>query len=143
VWKRHGIRSVINLAPGEEQLGNDVVANSPPAKPTVYCTALPQLVALLSQALLVVGGDTGPLHLAAALGTRVVALFGPTNASRNGPLPRGVVIQNHSSQLPNYQRGDYVRGRSYSPEMLSITVDQVLAAVEQEMSRTSLAHLQR
>jgi hypothetical protein len=53
------------------------------------------------------------------------------------------VIQNHSSQLPNYQRGDYVRGRSYSPEMLSITVDQVLAAVEQEMSRTSLAHLQR
>ena len=143
VWKRHGIRSVINLAPGEEQLGNDVVANSPPAKPTVYCTALPQLVALLSQALLVVGGDTGPLHLAAALGTRVVALFGPTNASRNGPLPRGVVIQNHSSQLANYQRGDYVRGRSYSPEMLSITVDQVLAAVEQEMSSTSLAHLQR
>jgi len=139
--RRFGVRSVINLAPGEEQLGESVVAHSLPAKPMVYCPALPQLVALLSQALLVVGGDTGPLHLAAALGTRVVALFGPTNASRNGPLPRGVVIQNHSSDPPNYQRGDYVRGHSYSPEMLSISVDQVLRAVEKEMSRTSLAPL--
>jgi heptosyltransferase I len=139
MWERHRIRAVINLAPGEEQLGEAVVANSLPARPLVYCPALTELVALLSQALLVVGGDTGPLHLAAAVGTRVVALFGPTNAARNGPLPRGVIIQNHSSQPPNYQRGDYVRGRSYSPEMLSITVDQVLGAVEQEMSRTSVA----
>jgi heptosyltransferase I len=143
VWRRHAIRSVINLAPGEEQLAETVVAHSLAASPIVYCPALPELVALLSQALLVVGGDTGPLHLAAALGTRVVALFGPTNASRNGPLPHGVVIQNHSSNPPNYQRGDYVRGRSYSPEMLSITVDQVLTAAEQEMSRTSVPHQQR
>jgi heptosyltransferase-1 len=142
MWQRNGIRCVINLAPGEEQLGKEVVANSFPAKPIVYCPALPELVALLSQALLVVGADTGPLHLAAALGTKVVALFGSTNASRNGPLPRGVVIQNHSSQPPNYQRGDYIRGRSYSPEMLYISVEQVLAAVEQEISRTSLAPLQ-
>jgi lipopolysaccharide heptosyltransferase I len=141
VWRRHGIRSIINLAPGEEQLGEAVVAHSLSAKPVVYCPELPELVALLSQAIVVVGGDTGPLHLAAALGTRVVALFGSTSASRNGPLPRGTVIQNHSAQPPNYQRGDYVRGRSYSPEMLSITVDQVLQAVEQEISKTSLAHL--
>jgi len=142
IWQRNRIRSVINLAPGEEQLGKEVVANSFPAKPIVYCPALPELVALVSQALLVVGADTGPLHLAAALGARVVALFGSTNASRNGPLPRGVIIQNHSCQPPNYQRGDYIRGSSYSPEMLSITVEQVLTAVEQEISRTSLAPLQ-
>jgi heptosyltransferase I len=139
--RRYGMRSIINVARGEEELGQSVVANSSPAKPMIFCPALPQLVALLSQALLVVGGDTGPLHLAAALGTRVVALFGATNAARNGPLPRGVVIQNHPSDLPNYQRGDYVRGRSYSPEMLSISLDQVLRAVEQEMSKTSLAPL--
>jgi heptosyltransferase I len=139
IWQRHGVRSVINLAPGEGQLGKAVVAYSLAAKPIVYCPALPELVALLSRALVVVGGDTGPLHLAAALGARVVALFGSTNAARNGPLPRGVVIQNSSSLPPNYQRGDYVRGRSYSQEMLSITVDQVLRAVEQELGRTSLA----
>jgi ADP-heptose:LPS heptosyltransferase len=143
MWKRHGMRSVINLAPGEEDLGQAVIANSLQAKPIVYCPALQDLAALLSQALLVVGGDTGPLHLAAALGTRVIALFGPTDASRNGPLPRGLVIQNHSSPPPNYRRGDYVRGRSYSPGMLSITVDQVLAAVETEIRRTSLAHQQK
>ena len=142
IWQRNGIRCVINLAPGEQQLGKEVVASSFPAKPIVYRPALPELVALLSQALLVVGADTGPLHLAAALGTRVIALFGSTNAARNGPLPRGVLIQNYSAQPPNYQRGDYIRGHSYSPEMLSISVEQVLAAVEQEISRTSLAPLQ-
>jgi heptosyltransferase-1 len=141
VWRRHGLRSIINLAPGEKQLAQAVVAHSLPAKPVVYCPELPELVALLSGAMLTVGGDTGPLHLAAALGTKVVALFGATNASRNGPLPRGTVIKNHSAQPPNYQRGNYIRGGSYSPEMLSITTDQVLQAVEQEIGRTSLAHL--
>ena len=141
LWRRHGIRAVINIAPGEEHFGEAVLGNSLPAKPIVYCPALPELVALMSEALLVVGGDTGPLHLAAALGTHVVALFGPTNPARNGPLPRGMVIQNHSAQPPNYQRGDYARGRLF-PEMLSITVDQVLTAVEQEMSRASLAQSQ-
>lgn len=141
IWRRRGIRSVINLAPGEEELGKAVVASSLEAKPIVYCPGLRELVALLSQALVVVGGDTGPLHLAAALGRQVVALFGSTNASRNGPLPRGVVVQNHSAEPPNYRRGDYARGRSYSPEMLSITVDQVFAAVEQAIGKPSLAHL--
>ena len=48
-------------------------------------TDLRQLAFLLQHARLVVGGDTGPLHLAAALGTRVVGLFGPTDPRRNGP----------------------------------------------------------
>jgi len=139
LWRRHDIRSIINLAPGEKHLGEAVVAHSLSAKPIVYCPELPQLVALLSRAMVVVGGDTGPLHLGAALGTKVVALFGATDASRNGPLPRGTVIQNHSAQPANYQRGNYVRGRSYSPEMLSITTDRVLQAVEQEIGRPSFA----
>ena len=143
VWRRHGIRSVINIAPGEEELGEAVVVNALPAQPIVYCPALQELVALMAEALVAVGGDTGPLHLAAALGTRVVALFGPTNPGRNGPLPGGVVIQNHSAEPRNYQRGDYARGRSYSSEMLSISIEQVLTAVEQEIGRASLAHSPR
>ena len=143
VWRRHGIRSVINIAPGEEELGEAVLSNALPAQPVVYCAALPELVALMAEALVAVGGDTGPLHLAAAVGTHVVALFGPTNPGRNGPLPAGVVIQNYSAEPRNYQRGDYERGRAYSSEMLSISVDQVLAAVEQEIARASLAHSPR
>lgn len=49
-------------------------------------TNLRELAALLKSARLVVGGDTGPLHLAAALGTKVVGLYGPTNHRRNGPF---------------------------------------------------------
>jgi len=49
-------------------------------------TDLRQLAAVLRDATLVLGGDTGPLHLAAALGTRVVGLYGPTSVRRNGPF---------------------------------------------------------
>ena len=140
LWRRHGIKVVVNIAPGEEALGQAVLANAAPAAPLVCCVNLPELAALMSEALLVVGGDTGPVHLAAALGTSVIALFGPTNAARNGPLPGGVVIQNHSVELPNYQRGNYTREDSYSSEMRSITVDQVLVALEQEIGRASIAN---
>ena len=143
VWRRYGIRSVINIAPGEEPLGEAVVGNSLPAKPGVHCPALPELVALMSEALLVVGGDTGPLHLAAALGTHVVALFGPTNPRPEWALTgrRGhTELFLAATQLP--ARRLCSRTRLFS-EMLSISVDQVLTAVEQEMARTSLAHSPR
>jgi len=48
-------------------------------------TNLDELLAVLRRASVVVAGDTGPLHLAAALGTPCVGLYGPTSAERNGP----------------------------------------------------------
>lgn len=51
--------------------------------------SLSQLKALLRQARLVVGGDSGPGHVAAALGTSVLSLFGPTDPQRSRPLGRG------------------------------------------------------
>jgi ADP-heptose:LPS heptosyltransferase len=48
-------------------------------------TSLDELMAVLRRASVVVAGDTGPLHLAAALGTPCVGLYGPTSAERNGP----------------------------------------------------------
>jgi heptosyltransferase-1 len=135
--RRDGLRSVVNIAPGEEELSSEVVKaaikweNSP--APPVVSVSIQGLAALLVQARLVIAGDTGPLHLAAALGTRVVALFGATDAERNGPLPRGLVVQNVSGPPPEYIRGDYVRLNTYSEAMLSLSVEQVLAAVEQEI----------
>jgi heptosyltransferase-1 len=129
MWNRHGLRAVVNAGPGEEELADGVVRAAGLAKPFVVQPALPELVAILTQARLVVAADTGPLHLAAALGTHVVGLFGPTDPARNGPLPRGMVVRNVSSEATTYKRG-----REYSPAMLSLTVDQVVAAAEQEMS---------
>jgi len=56
-------------------------------------TTLPQLVALLERAALVIANDSGPMHIAAALGRPLVAIFGPTNSTRTGPyaLPHAVV----------------------------------------------------
>jgi heptosyltransferase-1 len=57
-------------------------------------TDIPELAALLRRAALVVAGDTGPLHLAAAAGAACLGLFGPTDADRNGPYgPRCRALQ--------------------------------------------------
>ena len=130
---RHGIRAVVNIAPGEENVARGIVSAAGRAAPPVVSLPIPALAALLARARLVVAADTGPLHLAAALGTRVVGLFGATDAERNGPLPRGTVVQNASSGPFAYLRGDYVRLDSYSAAMLSLSVEQVLAAVEHEI----------
>ena len=135
--QRDNLRSVVNVAPGEEDLAREIVSAAGVANPPVVSLSIPALAALLAQARLVVAGDTGPLHLAAALGTRVVGLFGATDPERNGPLPRGVVVQNISSQPPDYLRGDYVRLDAYSAAMLSLSVEQVLAVVEQEINITA------
>jgi heptosyltransferase I len=139
LWRLHGLRAVVNIGPGEEDLARSVVRSAGPAKPLVICPSLAELAAFLMDARLVIAADTGPLHLAAALGTRVVALFGATDPARNGPLPHGVVVQNAAFEPPAYMRGDSVRGDynragGYSPAMLSLTVEQVLATVEQEIN---------
>lgn len=72
-------------APGEEHLATAVAAASDGAARTVEAPSLPHLGALLRGARLVMGGDTGPVHLAHALGTPVVCVMGPTDPARHGP----------------------------------------------------------
>ena len=55
-------------------------------------TDLPQLIALLGRARLVVSADSGPMHLAAARERPVVALFGPADPERTGPWGEGHVV---------------------------------------------------
>jgi lipopolysaccharide heptosyltransferase I len=150
LWQRHKIRCIVNAGPGEEELALEVLRTADDANPVAMTAPLLELAALLSHAQLVVAADTGPLHLAAALGARVVALFGPTDEARNGPLPRGRVVRASSAdgagsattgsagqKVVNYARGAYNRGDTFSPEMMNVTVEQVLAAVEEELSAIS------
>jgi heptosyltransferase-1 len=79
---------------------------------------------------LLIGGDTGPLHLAAALKIPVVAIFGPTNPARNGPFgTRAVVLRSASSMT------DHTRHREPEQGLLEITAEQV-AAGARELLRT-------
>jgi heptosyltransferase I len=137
LWRRHGLCAVVNAGPGEGQLAQEVIRAAAPAKVLVLSLPLTELAALLVQAKVVIAADTGPLHLAAALGARNVALFGPTDPARNGPLPRGSVLRTPISTAKGDTRGAYRRGAEYSHEMLTITVAQVLETTEHELAGTS------
>lgn len=77
--QRLGDRALAVWGPGEEERARAIGCRVAPR------TSLRELAQLLRTASLVIGGDTGPLHLADALGTRVIGLYGPTNPRRNGP----------------------------------------------------------
>jgi len=127
-----GLRCVVNLGPGDDDLTAALIGASGDAAPFVYRGNLGELMALLQSAACVVGGDTGPLHLAAALGTPTIALFGPTDPARNGPY-RGDEAQSSEHKdivlrAPGV-RTTHARGSQPHPSMLAISVDQVFDAV--------------
>ena len=115
---------LINAAPGPEAEEADRIAASTGAQ--AVTSTLPQLIALTRRAALAIGGDTGPTHLAAALGRPVVTLFGPTDPQRNGPNFPGanvVVLRHASSQT------DHHRHQRTEVGLANISVDEVEAAV--------------
>jgi heptosyltransferase-1 len=137
-----GLRCVVNYGPGEEDLATAVLAASGDAGPLLYNAALDPLMALLRRATCIVGGDTGPLHLAIALGTPAVALFGPTDPARNGPYRNLCVSQRAAGAVDDTDPGDgdivlrapnsitsHARNDQTDPSMLAITVDSVFKAV--------------
>lgn len=77
--QRIGPKALVVWGPGEKELGEQIGARMAPP------TNLRELAWILQKAELVIGADTGPLHLADALGTKVIGLYGPTNPRRNGP----------------------------------------------------------
>ena len=127
-----GLRCVVNIGPGDDDLAAPLAAASGDAAPFVYRGSLGELMALLRNAACVVGGDTGPLHLAAALGTPTVALFGPTDPARNGPYRGGDTQPSNRKDIVLRAvavRTTHQRGSQPHPSMLAITVDQVFDAV--------------
>jgi heptosyltransferase-1 len=118
------LRCVINYGPGEESLANAVKSFSGGAEPIVYDGELGPLMALLQGAQCIVGGDTGPLHLAVALGVKAVAIFGPTNPARNGPYPPQPIVLRVPDAATTHERQSQT-----SPSLLKISVDQVFDAV--------------
>jgi heptosyltransferase-1 len=120
-----GLKPLINFGPGEQDLMRAVEAASGSAAEGMVCS-LPQLIALTRRAQLFIGGDTGPMHLAAALGIPVVAIFGPTNPVRNGPFgTRSIVLRSLSSPTTHARRALPDEG------LLEISSDQVVAAARQ------------
>ncbi len=80
-----GLPTWVAVAPGEEDLAAGVKAAGGEAVHAVPAPDLPTLAALLRRARLMLGGDSGPTHLAQALGTPVLMVMGPTDPERHGP----------------------------------------------------------
>jgi len=122
---KNDIQSLVNYGPGEEDLAAAVGAASEGTARRISCSVA-ELIALTRRARLFIGGDTGPMHLAAALKIPVVAIFGPTNPARNGPFgTRSVVLRNANSAT------SHARRREPEPGLLEITPDEVVVAAHQ------------
>lgn len=122
------LRCVVNYGPGEDDLAQAVRQSSGDPDLLFDNSSLAQLMALLKRADLVIGGDTGPLHLAIALGTPAVALHGPTDPARNGPYRTNDIVLRSSSA-----RRDHRRISQPDSSMLEISVDAVIDAVKQRL----------
>jgi heptosyltransferase I len=117
-----GLRTILNYGPGEQDLAQAGQSASGGAAELMNCT-ITELIALTRRARMFIGGDTGPLHLAAALGIPVVAIFGPTDPARNGPYgTRSIVLRNPSSATT------YARRSQPEAGLLEISADAVFAA---------------
>jgi heptosyltransferase-1 len=116
-----GMRVLVNAGPGEEALAEGVVRAAAGAVP-LSCT-VGQLIALTRRVSLAVAGDTGPLHLACALGRPVVGIYGPTDPSRNGPFgTRFRVLRSPQS------RRDHTRHAEPEAGLMTIQPENVLKA---------------
>ena len=86
LWDECALTSFITYGPGEENLAQAVQVSSRNNTAIPFPSTLKQFVALARRAQIFIGGDTGPLHIAAACGAPIVGLYGPTLPERNGPF---------------------------------------------------------
>ncbi len=128
--ERTGVAAWVPIAPGEEHLAQAVVEASDGAARSVEAFAFDFLAAVLRASRLVLGGDTGPLHLAHALGTPVLCLIGPTDPERNGPY--GAIERVLFKQLPCsycYKRYDEIQACLLNISVQEV-VDRAIAALK-------------
>jgi len=132
---RLGVTTIVLWGPREESLAASVVAASRGAARIAPRTTITDIASIAKGARLIVSGDTGPLHIAAAVGTPAVGLFGPTLSARNGPWAEADITLSRYDSCPcHYER----RCRRATPCIEDISLDDVVAAVERRMVPASL-----
>ncbi|MEO7273462.1 MAG: glycosyltransferase family 9 protein [Vicinamibacterales bacterium] len=131
-----GLRSIVLWGPGEAAIASAVVDASRGAARLAPATTIPDIIALARAASLMISGDTGPLHLAGAVGTPIVAIFGPTDPHRNGPWSADdVVVSRYAGCECHYQR--HCRAAAWCLD--GVTVAEVSAAILQRLATTPVA----
>ena len=119
---RTGLQVLVNAAPGGDDVADRVVAASDRFARAVPCS-VGQLIALTRRASVVIAGDSGPLHLGAALGRPVVGIYGPTSPVRNGPWGTRSRVLRDAESVTSHKRV-----KEAEAGMLRISVEDVVGA---------------
>lgn len=130
-----GVRVLVNAVPnptgsGGDELAAEVVTASNGLAEPVECSVT-QMIALMRHVDLFIGGDTGPLHMAAALGVKVVGLYGPTDPARNGPWGTKNIVLRDASSVTNHRRFAEAEAG-----LMRIGVDDVVGAARRLLQET-------
>jgi heptosyltransferase I len=137
----------------QEELGLPLVLNGAPAARAalqgvrgalVHISSIAGLIDATRRATAVVGVDSGPMHLAAALGKPGVAIFGPTDPARNGPYGGSLKLLSSPDARVQYQSGKtcrdvkrsgaYLRSSSVDPAMRAVKPEDVVAALKAQVA---------
>src|SRR6185369_14043164 len=115
----------------EESLAQEVAREAKGAALVSPKTSIVDLVAIVRGAALMISGDTGPTHVAAALGTPIVGIYGPTRPSRNGPWAPGDVTISRDTVCECHHLRRCSQARMC---LLDVEAAEVLAAVERRLA---------
>lgn len=107
------------------ELGMPLVLNGPPGSGMPHISGLAGLIDATRRAAAVIGVDSGPMHLAAALGKPGVAIFGPTDPARNGPYGDSLYVLRSAAAVTTYKRRDAI-----DESMRAITPESVFEALK-------------
>ena len=125
-----GLAPYVLWGPGEAPLAQEVIDASAGAARLAPPTTTADLVELSRAAAVMISGDTGPLHIAAAVATPIVAIFGPTDPDRNGPwAPDDLVVSRFGTCNCRYER----RCHEVAWCLEDVQVAEVTAAIQQRL----------
>ncbi len=125
--RERGLDPLVTWGPGEQGLADRVVRASEGAAVRCFPTTLLEYLELCRETRLVIAADTGPLHVACAVGAPVLGLFGPTDPERNGPFsPDDRVVRRVPLCSPCHKQ----RCRVHYGVMNAITPSEVVRAID-------------
>jgi heptosyltransferase I len=121
-------------SPEEQPMIEGILQRAKARQAACFRSTLVEFTALVRRASLFIGGDTGPLHLAAAVRTPIVAIYGPTEPARNGPFsPEDIALSNSGPF-------DHTRRTKNPAYLQGVSVEAVLEAVRRRVLRVQRAH---
>ena len=134
IYDNFGIRSVILGAGNKESELANIITDNTTADSIINLTnqtSLSEMTAIIDRARLVIGNDSGPLHVAAALPKTVIGIYGPTNPEVVGPVCQLHNVIEAGAGIP--RKGRYSKKPAHN--INNITVEQVLKKIKDILNK--------